>query len=109
MRIKVDNVTLDRCIGIAMVQTRFMRSSLKSLLEAAGLKEDLNQELLAAAVEAYSLGYNPDKNFREIRNLVQRRLYRFLKAYGFHRQWDPVTKKQGKGFARREFPFEEVK
>jgi hypothetical protein len=37
---------------------------------------------------------------------VQRRIYHFLKNYGFHRHWDPISKKQGKGFFRREIPLQ---
>lgn len=93
---------LDRCIAIAMAQKRFMRSSLKETLFSRGLYPDLHQELAAAGVEAWRLGYDPDRDFYLVRNLAQRRLYAWLKANGIHRHWDPRTKKQGKGFFVRE-------
>ena len=105
MRYPVSNPVLCRCIAIALVQKKFIRSSLKATLWEAGLYADLHQELVSAAVEAWRQGYDPDTDFRAIRNTVQRRIYRFLKEYGFHRHWDPHAKKQGKGFCRREKPF----
>lgn len=99
---QIENEVLNRCVGIALSQKRFIRSSLKDVLWAKQLYADLNQELLAAAVEAWRLGYDPDHDFKLIRNLVSRRLYAFLKANGIHRQWNPQTKKQGKGFFVRE-------
>ena len=102
IRYPVDDPVLHRCIAIALTQKRFMRSSLKALLYGVGLYADLHQELVAAAVDAWRQGYDPDNDFRAIKNLVHRRLYHFLKAHGFHRHWDPHTKKQGKGFCRRE-------
>lgn len=99
---KIEDARLNRCISIALAQKRFIRSSLLQTIAEHQLYPDLNQELVTAGVEAWRLGYDPDKNFKEIKNLTQRRLYAFLKANGFSRHWDPVTKKQGKGFFTRE-------
>ena len=101
-RFPVEEEALNRCIAIALTQKRFMRSSLKQTIYEKGLYPDLHQELAAAAVEAWRLGYDPDIDFRLIKNLVQRRLYAFLKANGMQRHWDPVAKRQGKGFLSRE-------
>lgn len=102
IRYPVDNPVLHRCIGIALAQKRFIRASLKEMLYQKCLYADLHQELVTGAVEAWRLGFDPDEDFRYIKNLVQRRLYRFLKNNGIHRQWDPVRKKQGRGFFSRE-------
>lgn len=102
MRYPVSDPILHRCIAIALTQKKFIRSSLKALLYDAGLYADLHQELVAAAVDAWRQGYDPDNDFRAIKNTVQRRIYHFLKNYGFRRHWDPISKKQGKGFFRRE-------
>lgn len=102
MRYPVSDPVLCRCIAIALVQKKFIRSSLKATLWEAGLYADLHQELVSAAVEAWRQGYDPDNDFRAIKNTVQRRIYHFLKNYGFYRHWDPISKKQGKGFFRRE-------
>ena len=109
MRYPVSDPVLCRCIAIALVQKKFIRSSLKATLWEAGLYADLHQELVSAAVEAWRQGYDPDTDFRAIRNTVQRRIYGFLKDNGFHRHWDPISKKQGKGFFRREIPLPEKK
>lgn len=101
-RYEIQDKRLDRCISIALTQKRFIRSSLKETLYKKCLYVDLNQELLAAGVEAWRLGYDPDCDFKKIRNLTQRRLYAWLKNNGIHRHWDPKTKKQGKGFLSRE-------
>lgn len=101
-RYTVFDETLDRMIAIALTQKRFMRSTLKSTLYEKGLYPDLHQELAAAAVEAWRAGYDPDEDFRLIKNLVQRRLYAWFKANGIHRHWNPETKKQGKGYFSRE-------
>jgi len=102
IRYPVDDPVLYRCIAISLAQKKFLRSSLKETLYHHHLYRDFHQELATAAVEAWRAGYSPDENFREIRNLVQRRLYAFLKAHGFSRHWDPDTKRQGKGFISRE-------
>ncbi len=99
---EIEDECLDRCISIALTQKRFIRSSMKEGLMNRDLYTDLNQELVAAGVEAWRLGYNPDDDFRAICNLANRRLYAFLKSYGFSRQWDPRTKTQGKGYFLRE-------
>ena len=96
---------LCRCIAIALVQKIYSQQPEAHLVGRRGLYADLHQELVAAAVEAWRQGYDPDNDFRAIKNTVQRRIYHFLKAYGFHRHWDPHAKKQGKGFCRREKPF----
>lgn len=101
-RWQVDDETLDRCIAIALAQKRFMRSSLKQTLFDKQIYDDLHQELAAAAVEAWRLGYDPDEDFRLIKNLTQRRIYAFLKANAIHRHWNPRTKTQGKGYFSRE-------
>lgn len=102
IRYPVEDEVLHRCIAIALTQKRFMRASLKEALYEKGLYADLHQELVTGAVEAWRQGYDPDNDFRAIKNTVQRRIYRFLKDNGIHRHWDPVTKKQGKGFISRE-------
>jgi|GEM_PF-4367772 len=102
IRYPVDDPILHRCIGIALVQKRFIRASLKQTLYEKHLYADLHQELVTGAVEAWRLGWDPDEDFRLIKNLVQRRLYRFFKNNGIHRQWDPGTKKQGRGYFSRE-------
>lgn len=104
IRYPVKDPVLHRCISISLSQKRFIHSSLKMLLYDARLYADMNQELVAAAVEAWRQGYDPDNNFKLIKNLAQRRMYHFLKAYGFPRLWDSHLKKQGKGFFRREVP-----
>lgn len=105
----VQDQTLYRCIAIALAQKRFLRSSLRELLYDRGLYPDLHQELAAAGVEAWRAGYDPDKDFTKIKNLVGRRMYAFFKANGIHRQWDPVTKKQGKGYCMREMHLPEYR
>ena len=107
-RWQVDDETLDRCIAIALTQKRFMRASLKQTLYQKQIYADMHQELAAAAVEAWRLGYDPDKDFKLIKNLAQRRLYAFLKANAIHRHWDPVTWRQGKGYFSREICKEEA-
>jgi len=94
--------TLARCIAIACAQTRFLRASVREVLRDRGLVLDVHQELRAAGVEAWRLGYDPDRDFRLIKNLAQRRLYALLRAYGFRRHWDPHAKRQGKGFFHAE-------
>lgn len=101
-RWQVEDKILDRCFAIALTQKRFMRSSLKETLFQKGLYADLHQEIAAAAIEAWREGHCPDSDFKDIRNLVSRRVYAFLKSNGICRHWDPETKKQGKGFFSRE-------
>ena len=98
LRYPVEDQTLHRCIAIAITQKRFIRSTLKNTLYEKGLYQDLHQELVTAAVEAWREGYNPDTDFRLIKNLTQRRLYAFLKQNGFRRGWNPHTKQQMKGY-----------
>jgi hypothetical protein len=98
----VEDKTLDRGISIALAQKRFIHSPLREMLLERGLYDDLNQTPVLAGLEAYRIGYDPDKDVRLIRNLAYRQLYFFLRSNGFIRQWDPITKRQGKGFFFRE-------
>jgi len=100
----VDDPILDRLLAIALSQKRFIRSTLKQSLWAKGLWADLLQEYATAAVAAWRAGYDPDKDFRLIKNLVQRYIYRFLKSAGFVRQWNYSTRRQGRGYGLREIP-----
>lgn len=108
-RIEVADQQLDRCISIAFSQTRFIRTTTREFIYDRGWNEDLRQTLLCAAIAAWREGYNPDTDFRAIKNLVQRELYRFFRDIGLHRQWNPVQRRQGSGFEFRELPEADLK
>jgi len=104
--VEVQDQCLNRIIGIALVHARrfYVRSTVRGFIRERGLSEDLNHAILCAAVAAWRAGMDPDSQVREIRNLIQRELYRFYKEIGLHRQYDPISKKQGRGFEFREIP-----
>jgi len=97
----VSDRRLYRCIAIAVSQQRWLGGWEYTIWEK-GLSQDLYHELVTAGVEAYRENLDPDSDFKAIKNIAQRRLYHFLSAYGIHRGWDPVQKKQLKGFQSRE-------
>lgn len=105
IRYSVQDEKLYRCIAIAMSQKRFIRSTLKEALYNSQLYQDLHQTLAEAAVTAWRQGYDPDSDFKQIKRIVGRAIYRFLIENGFHRYWNPETKRQGKGYVRREAFF----
>lgn len=105
IRYPVQDERLYRCIAIAMTQKRFLRSSLKEALYNSQLYQDFHQTLAEAGVAAWRSGYDPDSDFKQIKRMVSRAIYRFLIENGFHRYWDYESKKQGKGFVRREAFF----
>jgi len=72
----------NKAIRIAFGQYRYLPVEVKKELNARGYLDDLRQELYLSGILAVRSGL---KDYKEIRRFVQRRIYRFLKDYGFRK------------------------
>ncbi len=77
----VDLDTANHHAAISFARLRFLSPDMKELMRKEGIWEDLVQEMYAAGWEAFQRGMDD----AETRRYASRCLYRFLKAYGFHR------------------------
>ena len=77
----VDLDTANHHAAISFARLRFLSPDMKELMRKEGIWEDLVQEMYAAGWEAFQRHLND----AETRRYAARCLYRFLKAYGFHR------------------------
>jgi hypothetical protein len=82
--------------ALCISRVRWLSQSVRYLLRKEGIWEDLIQELYATAFEAWQSGLDDI----ETRRFAGRRLYAFLKAYGFC-----VYRR---GYFKRERPFASV-
>jgi len=94
----------DAAARIVIAQLRWFPPGLRNALREQDPTQDLFQECYTIALEIVQEGIitSPDVSrpqFREASRFAQRKLYRFLTAYGFHRG------KREKGFHRREEPI----
>lgn len=65
--------------AICISRIRWLSLQMRIILKKEGIWEDLMQELYSAAFDAWKSGMDD----AEVRNFAQRRIYSFLKAYGF--------------------------
>lgn len=97
--VNINDTILDRLISIGFTQLRFYPAVVLVELRQAGLWQDLQQTICLAAVEAMAMGYDPDRDYKPIANLVNRYIYNFLKSCGYRRM------KKG-GYVLREILYE---
>jgi len=71
----------NKAIRIAFGQYRYLPKQLKEELQERGYMDDLRQELYLSAL----LAAKQSEDYKEIRRFIQRRIYYFLKEYGFRK------------------------
>ena len=89
----------DRHAALAFQRLKFLPTLLKEQLAREGLWEDLVQEVYTAALEAWQEGMDDRKTFCH----AARRLYQFLKAYGYCRNG-----RRDQNHTRREITYSEA-
>ena len=76
---RVDLGCANHHAALSLARVRFLSPGMKELMRKEGILEDLIQELYAAAWVAYK----KEMSVEDTRRYAQRRIYAFLKAYGF--------------------------
>jgi hypothetical protein len=79
---RIDLGPVNHHAALCMSRIRWLSLQMRIILKKEGIWEDLMQELYSAAFDAWKSGMDD----AETRSFAQKRIYSFLKAYGFRLQ-----------------------